>query len=208
MKIIDLSHPYEVGMTQFPGTPPIDIKQISDVEKDGFRVTDVHSIVHVGTHCDAPAHYIVGGKTMDKIPLESFIGDAVIVDVKLKGNIIGPEVLEDHDISPGDIVLLRTGFCKYWGMPEYVDKAPHLSNELAKRLVDLEIKALGLDFLSPDPVDGNTTHHILLGAEIPLIENLKNLDKIDAERVFFSAAPILVKGSDGGFTRAYAIVKE
>lgn len=209
MKIIDLSHSYEVGMTQFPGTPPIDIKQITSIEKDGFRVTDVHSVVHVGTHCDAPAHYIPGGKTIDQISLDHFIGEAVIVDANLQDSyIIDSDVLDGYDILKDDIVLLRTGYCKFWGKPEYVEKAPHISERLAQKLVDLDIKALGIDFLSPDPIDGESAHHILLGAEIPLIENLCNLDKIDVSRVFFSAAPLLIDKSDGGFTRAFAAISE
>lgn len=209
MKIIDLSHPYEVGMTQFPGTPSVCINQITNIEKDKFTVTDIHATVHDGTHCDAPAHCIAGGKTMDKIPLDSFIGEAVIIDVNLNNSkAIGPEVIEGYDISRNDIVLLRTGYCKFWGKPEYIEKAPYLSEELARKFIRLGIKALGMDFLSPDPIDGDSVHKILLEEEIILIENLCNLDKIKKTKVFFSAAPILVDKSDGGFARAYAIVSE
>ena len=67
--------------------------------------------------------------------------------------------------------------------------------------------ALGIDFLSPDAVDKDHVHKILLGAEMPIIENLANLDRIDANRFFFSAAPINIKGAEGAFTRAYGIVE-
>lgn len=205
MKIIDLSHAYEEGMTQFPGTPPVRIKQITNIEKDKFTVTDIHATVHDGTHCDAPAHCIKGGKTIDEISFNHFIGEAVIVDVNLDNSkIIGPEVLEGYDVSKNDIVLLRTGYSKFWGKPEYIERAPYLSEKLARKLVKLGIKALGMDFLSPDPIDGDSIHEILLSREIILIENLCNLDKIKKSKVFFSAAPILVNKSDGGFVRAYA----
>ena len=81
MKIIDLSHWYEEDMPLFPGTPAIQIQQVSQIEEDGFRVTDFHSTVHVGTHCDAPAHFVKGAKTMGEIPLEEFVGYAVVLDV-------------------------------------------------------------------------------------------------------------------------------
>lgn len=211
MKIIDLSHPYKVGMPQFPGTPPIDVKQIAQIDEGGFRVTDFHSIVHVGTHCDAPAHCIEGAKTMDKIPLDTFIGYAVIVDVSVTDEKeIKPDVLKDYNIKPKDIVLLRTGYSKYWGKNEYVENSPYLSEEMASALVELKIKALGVDFLSPDPVDSTTSpaHKILMGNGIPIIENLARLDEIDVPKVFFSAAPVLVDKADGGFTRAYAVLEK
>ena len=66
MKIIDLSHPYKMGMTQFR-TPPIDVKQIAQIDEGGFRVTDFHSIVHVGL-IDAPAHCVKGAKPWIKSP--------------------------------------------------------------------------------------------------------------------------------------------
>jgi kynurenine formamidase len=123
---------------------------------------------------------------------------------------IKADVLKDYDIKPGDIVLVRTGYSKLWGQPEYVEKSPYFSEELATELVELKIKAVGMDFISPDQVESTTSpiHHILMGNQIPIIENLNNLDQIDVERIFFSAAPVLVDKADGGFTRAFAVIKE
>lgn len=208
MRIIDLSQPYKKGMTQFPNTPPMDERQIAQIHEGGFRVTDFHAIVHVGTHCDAPAHVIEGAKTMDEIPLDTFIGEAVIVDADVSAELeIKADVLKNYEIKEGDIVLIRTGYSKYWNKPEYVEKSPYFSPELAQALVDLKIKAIGVDFLSPDPVVSDSpAHKILLGSDIPIIENLNRLEEIDVPRVFFSAAPILVDKADGGFTRAFAII--
>ncbi|NLZ54228.1 MAG: cyclase family protein [Thermoanaerobacteraceae bacterium] len=209
MKIVDLSHPYKMGMTQFPGTPPIDVKQIAQIDEGGFRVTDFHSIVHVGTHCDAPAHCLKGAKTMDQIPLDEFIGHAVIVDVCVDNEKeIQPDVFKNYDIKPGDIVLLRTGYSKYWGTTKYVEDSPYLSEATAQALVDLKIKAIGMDFLSPDKVEDTTspTHKIFMKNNVHIIENLNRLNEIDKPRVFFAAAPVLIDKADGGFTRAFAIL--
>lgn len=211
MRIIDLSHAYQMGMTLFPGTAPIEVKQIAQIDDGGYRVTDFHAGVHVGTHCDAFGHVVKGAKLMDEIPLDTFIGEAVVVDAPVdEGLEIQAAVLEGHDIKPGDIVLLRTGYHKLWNQPEYVEKSPYFSRKLAERLVELEVKAVGMDIISPDTVDSATApiHQILLGHEIGVIENLNNLDQIDVDRVFFAAAPILIDKSDGGFTRAFAIIKE
>lgn len=211
MRIIDLSQLYEVGMPLFPGTVPISIKQIAQIDEGGFRVTDFHAGVHVGTHCDAPAHCIKGAKTLDEIPLDTFVGYAVIVDAPVDGRkAIEADVLKGCGIKSGDIVLIRTGYSKYWGNPKYIEDSPYLSEELAQALVKLNIKALGIDFISPDPVESTTApvHKILMGDGIPIIENLNRLDEIDVQRVFFSAAPLLIGKSDGGFTRAYAVLEK
>lgn len=210
MKIVDLSQKNEPGMTQFPGTPDMDIKQIAQIDEGGFRVTDFHAVVHVGTHCDAPAHVVKGAKTIDEIPLDCFVGDAVIIDVCVKENKeIKVNSLKGYDIRPGDIVIFRTGYSKYWNKPEYVDASPYLSEETAKELVRLKVKSVGMDFLSPDPVDSTTSpaHKTLLGNGVLIIENLNNLEEIDVPRVFFAAAPLLIDKSDGAFTRAFAVIK-
>ncbi|MEH7220080.1 cyclase family protein, partial [Bacillus toyonensis] len=75
-------------------------------------------------------------------------------------------------------------------------------------LVDLKVKSVGSDLISPDQVTTATSiiHHILLGNNIFLIENLTNLDAIKAKRFFFSAAPLKIKNSDGAFARAFAVI--
>lgn len=208
MRIIDLSQAHDNEMSQFPGTPQVEIKQICNYDPDGFRLTDLHTVVHAGTHCDAPAHYIEGGKMIDEIPLDSFIGEAIIIDVDVKdGREIPASILEGKDVRKGDILLFRTNMSKYWKQEEYITAYPYLSVGLAEKLIEIGVKAIGMDALSPDPVDSDRVHKIILGAGIIFIENLNNLDKIDVERFHFSAAPILVANAEGGIAKAYAILE-
>lgn len=88
------------------------------------------------------------------------------------------------------------------------ERSFYLSEELAEELVQLKVKSVGLDFISPDEVTTATSpiHHILLGNNIYLIENLTNLDAIHTKRFFFSAAPLKIKDSDGAFARAFAVI--
>lgn len=209
MKIIDLSQKFEKGMPQFPNTKPIHIEQIAQIAQGGFRITELTSTVHNGTHCDAPAHCVEGGRTIDQLPLDTFVGEAVIIDADVENTReISLDILEGVQINPGDIVLIRTGYSKYWGEERYVYDAPHLSEELAVELSKLDIKSVGIDFISPDTVDSTTSpvHKTLMRQNIPFIENLNNLDKIDRRRVFFSAAPLLIDKSDGGLARAFAVI--
>jgi len=68
---------------------------------------------HTGTHCDAPFHFFADGKPIDEVPLETYVGPAVIIDLRAKpsGSAVAPSDLEsDLDrIQPGSIVLLNTG---------------------------------------------------------------------------------------------------
>ena len=148
-------------------------------------------------------------KTIDELPLETYVGQATIIDADVEETReIGIEILEGADIQPGDIVLIRTGYSKYWGQERYVYDAPYLSEELAVELSKLDIRSIGMDFISPDRVDSTTSpvHMTLMGKGIPFIENLNNLDKIPGNRVFFSGAPLLVDKSDGGLSRAFAVL--
>lgn len=209
MKIIDLSQTLEPGMPQYPGHPAAQFTRMNSVEEHGFQMTDFHAVVHVGTHCDAPAHFIAGGQTMEAIPLDRFVGDAVIVDVTSNASReLEPSVLDGVDVRKGDIVLFRSNISKQWGNTRYLTDYPYFTETLAHELVAREIKAVGLDFMSPDPVeidDISPVHHILLSHQIGIVENLVNLDEIQTARIFFSAAPLKIQGSDGAFARAFAI---
>ncbi|WP_459502113.1 cyclase family protein [Bacillus sp. C1] len=209
MKVIDLSQTFENNMSQFPGTPPIHLESITSVEEAGFQVTDFHSIVHVGTHCDAPAHFISGASTIEQLPLNQFVGEAILIDVThVQERKLPKEVLHDAGIKEGDIVIFHSNLSNKWNTAAYEKEAFYLSEELAEELVRLKVKAVGLDFISPDEVTTETSpiHHILLGNNIYLIENLTNLAAIETKRFFFSAAPLKIKNSDGAFARAFAVI--
>ncbi len=147
MKVIDLSQSFRNDMPQFPGTPPIEIEQIAQIKDGGFRITDFHSIVHTGTHCDAPAHCVEGGKMMEELDLDVFVGNAIMIDAPVEeSREIPVDILDGIDILPGDIVIIRTGYSKYWGQAKYVEDSPYISEELAKALSELDIKSVGIDF--------------------------------------------------------------
>lgn len=209
MRIIDLSQTMENGMPQYPGHPATQIERRNTVEHDGFQMTDFHAVVHSGTHCDAPAHFIAGGQTMADIPVDRFVGEAVVVDVSGKpGKELGTDVIQAYDIRCGDIVLFSSRTDELWGQPGYLTDYPYIGEALASDLVRRHVKAIGLDFMSPDPVNTETSpaHQILLGHQLGIVENLRGLAEIARQRVFFAAAPIKIAESDGAFARAFAII--
>jgi kynurenine formamidase len=187
---------------------------------------------HGGTHLDAPVHFSKGSWSVDEIPLERSIGEAVVVDVSAgaKDNPdyqISVQDIEgweaEHGTIPDDaIVLFRTGYGKFWPNrvtymgtdergPEAVAKLhfPGIDPELSRWLVkNRKIKAVGLDTPSLDY--GQSTkfesHQILFAENILGFENIANLEKLPATGAWVIGLPMKIKGGSGGPLRIVAMV--
>jgi len=82
MKIVDLSQPLFDKMNVYPGDPEVHIKQIHNLDKEGWRLRYLQLSSHIGTHADAFAHMDENGTTIDNIPLEKYIGKTALVRVE------------------------------------------------------------------------------------------------------------------------------
>ncbi|MDJ0839796.1 MAG: cyclase family protein [Acidobacteriota bacterium] len=197
-----------------------------------YEANTFTSAEHGGTHLDAPIHFAEGKNTADEIPLDQLIGPAVVVDVSHKAL-----KNRDYQVSAADfkawearhgrlpdqiIVLVRTGYGKYWPDrkqylgtdrlgPEAVAELhfPGLHPDAAKWLTaNRKIKAIGLDTPSIDY--GQSTHFeshcILFEANIPAFENVANLDKLPEKGIHVWALPMKIKGGSGGPLRIIALV--
>jgi len=110
--------------------------------------------MHCTTHTDAPAHVIEGAPFMDEVPLKSSFGNAVCVDIsKERWEVITPEDLENDrpEIQPGDIVILHTGWHKYYGdNTKYFIYSPSLYREAGEWFVGKGVKGTGYDHQTLD----------------------------------------------------------
>ena len=176
MKYIDLSHQLTNTTPVYPGDPPVEILTNNNVTHDGFCSHTVTMGTHVGTHIDAPAHMIENGKDISDYPVSHFIGNAVVVNVKGKSRISARD-LEGVNLSPGDIVILYTGRNLLFQTEEYFTGYPEIAADFAEKLVEAQIKILGMDQASPDHAPF-TTHKILLSHDILIIENLTNVEQL------------------------------
>ena len=211
MKIIDLSHIIKEEMPVFPGTDKPILEEANTIEKDGFKETLIKMYSHTGTHIDAPAHMLTEGLHLDEMSIDSFIGLATIIDVS------SLESIEIKDLEPFiklienvDFVIFKTGYEKYWGLNEYFGKFPTLSKESAKWLVDYNLKGIGMDAISIDPMDSVDfpVHFELFKHNMISIENLTNLDKIENEIFTLSVLPLRTNKADGSPVRAIAQILE
>jgi arylformamidase len=173
-----------------------------------YDVTKTHS--HVGTHVETPAHFFDGGKDVVDLPLTTFLGRGILLDIDNVGEnpAITAEIAEKaigDIIKDGDIVIPRN--CDKESLKGNKPH-PYLTPESAKWLKDHNIKLLGIDNnigLSKDIPTGRELHAILMGANIPIIEWLDNLDQLKKREFYVMALPFKVRTMDSSWTRVIAI---
>jgi kynurenine formamidase len=178
-----------------------------------FAMSEITISSHVGTHLDAPNHFIAGGESIDEVALERVIGEGVVLEVEGEAN----TAIEADDLAaggpeprPGDMVLLRTGWEDKSETPAYFEH-PYLSESAVAWLLDHEIGLLGMDLITPEMPEkvreGDFTwpvHNALMAADVLVLENACNLASLARRRVEIMAAPIPVVGADGAPVRLLA----
>ena len=209
MPLIDLSHIIEENMPVYPGTEPVKISPMSEMDRDGFVEKTIVLGSHVGTHMDAPAHVLAGGKTLDQLPIDHFAGSACVLDLRgLGGPEINLQALEGRMDQGGsfEFYLLRTGWSRLWGSQGYFQGYPVLSPEAARFLAGLGPKGVGVDAISIDDLDSSELpiHRIFLSRDIVIVENLDHLEQLPNEPFKFCCFPLKFKGADGSPVRAVA----
>lgn len=213
-KYIDLTLPAHKGMLVFPSHwhPKVDVKILGRHKREGRETRKIVLGSHSGTHMDAPAHFIPKGRTIDKIPLDICIGEAVLL------NFSGKEYISVSDLKKKlagkknvERLIIRFGWSKKWGKLSYYKNYPYFNLDACKWLVKKGIKLLGMDTPSPDdpklgPKSGNDSpnHKFLLKNNVVLIEYLNNLVLLKKSKVHITALPLRIKGSDGSPARVVA----
>ena len=203
---VDLTRPFDADAEHSLSLPAPQVETLADVERDGANVQRVTFPTHAGTHVDAPRHVLAGGATVDEYPLSRLTGDGVVLGVDVDtSRAVGRSDLRGVDaMRDGDCVLLSFGWADHAGTERY-HRYPWCSTELADWLLDREVSLLGLDTLSPDEprstrhpdADPYPVHRRLLGAGVPIVENLADPSALVGERVEVVCAPFHLRGGDG-----------
>ena len=205
MTIVDVSVPIKTAMTVYRGNPAVRIRPAMTLRKDGVNLSELCLGSHTGTHVDAPAHFLAGGRGIDRLPLARFIGPAWVVDLRAVRGGIGADDLRRARIPKSvSRVLLRTRNSRWWHparafRTDFVYLAPDGADWMVKRGIEL----VGIDYLSIEGyrTAGAPTHKRLLGAGIPIVEGL-DLFRVTAGRWQMIALPLRIKDGDAGLTRA------
>ena len=213
MRVIDLSWPITDRMMVFPGDISPFVKNGATMEDNGWRTKLVSFTTHTGTHMDAPSHMIAYGKNLDQLPNETFFGFGLVVDVRgcAKRRIELADIkISSSEISCADFLLFRTGWSEKWQTEEYLTGFPVLSPLSAEWLSEKNLKGIGFDALSVDPIGSasNDIHKILLSSGLVILENLRNLDLVGYRPFCMAALPISLIDQDGGPTRVMAVLEK
>jgi kynurenine formamidase len=167
---------------------------------------------HTGTHIDAPLHFIKGGDAIDAVPLASLVGYGRILDFRsapIENGVIAPSYFEARAsvVKSGEIVVVHTGIWEAFGKERFTTEMLVPSEESTSYLLYKEIKAYATDCISVDPLGGPAypNHHRLLGAGIPIIEGLTNLDKVHENPVFIIALPLKLIDREAAPSRVIAL---
>ena len=174
--------------------------QYARLEDNGWAATQVTLSSHLGTHLDAPSHFIAGAATVEKLTFEVFTGPAQVIH--LSGH--GPIDLDAIGAITSDRVLIDTGWSRRFGDEKsYFEDHPYLTDEVGEHLVRSGARLVGIDTPSVDHHPPSAVHLALLGAGAVIVENLINLDQLGSSCEFI-VLPLPLVGVDGSPVRAIA----
>lgn len=208
MRIVDISLPISPKLPVWPGDPPVKIEKLSLISEGAdANVSQISCGVHMGTHVDAPNHFIDSGQGIETLPLEVLMGPVFVLDL-LSVEIIDADVLEEASI-PDDVerILFKTRNSMYWagGIQSFQEDFVALDESGAEWLVDHGVKLVGVDYLSVAPFDaGVPTHQMLLRHGVIILEGL-DLSSANNRWYELACLPLKIIASDGAPARAVLI---
>lgn len=154
LQFYDLSQPFGHGMPQWPSSASVHINVLQFHAKDGMSVMEVDSLVHRGTHMDAPIHVLENAPDLSQFEIYRFFGTGVAVSIpKGKWGVITAADLEAArpTIRENDIVMINTGAHRLWGdNDDYFAYSPGLYKEAAEWLVERKVRLVGIDVQALD----------------------------------------------------------
>jgi kynurenine formamidase len=217
IRLIELSHVIESGMTTHPGIPAPTISTFLSHEASAewyapgttFEIARIDMVANTGTYVDTPAHRFPGGEDLAEVPLERLVDlDGIVVDCRDRPvSEVDPAAFAGAKVADRAVLVL-TGWDANWGTPAYLAGNPYLSEDGARWLVDAGAALVGIDSLNVDSITDprRPAHTVLLGAGIPIVEHLTGLSALPREGFRFFAAPPRIRGMATFPVRAFGLV--
>ena len=222
MPFIDLSHDFADGMPGFSLKRDGEVKQFTAQirpfvtheqsapfyeGKASFEITEVAFQTSIGTYLDSPRHRWAERRDISALTLEEVIRPGIRIDVPdaKPSERVGLSRLDlPHDLA-GKAVLVRFGWDRFWGMPEY-EAYPFLDVEVIEALIARGAGLLGVDTFNIDTRTdpARPAHSLLLARDILVVENLCGLDQLPPDGFRFFAVPIKAVGAAAMTVRAFA----
>jgi arylformamidase len=209
MTIYDISLTLSPGLPTWPGDPGLVLELFESMDRGAHaNVTKISSSVHVGTHVDAPHHFLNDGRTVEQLPLDVLTGPCYVVQLPDGIEAITAEVLDRTEVtSEMKRVLFGTSNSHLWaqGESDFQMDFVAITEDGAEWLVERGIQLVGVDYLSVAPYgDSEPTHQILLKAGVVIVEGL-NLSKVMRGFYDLYCLPLKIAGCDGAPARAILV---
>ncbi len=221
-RLVDLTAPLgHPDLCEVPTFPPVEYWRFHEHPTHGRQNSAVRMAIHQGTHLDAPSHFFPDGANIDEMPLETFCGRAVKIDLRETVQEAGPITRAMIEASPGfepgrldgAIAVTWTGWAKEkLFTPGYFATNPYLDTEACHFLCDCGMKALCMDHgIDPGMQDDFVAHHedspghrAVLGRGVPLIEHVINLETFEESEFEMFAFPVKLYRIEGAPARVVA----
>lgn len=204
---IDITAPIDPQKTPiYPGDAPAKLDFLQHMDRGGKLTLSAFSMgAHTGTHVDAPMHFIKGGASLDRIPLDTFMGHVRIIDCSAEALAIDATELSKHDWRGAQRIFFRTRNSRkaFMTNPVFHKDFTYLAPDAAQLLADAGVVLVGVDYISaeqfgaPEP----RTHRALLGRDIPIVEGLM-LEDVQPGDYELMLLPMRVIGHEAASARA------
>lgn len=211
MPFYDVTVPLSNELPTYPGDPGVEISNWRSLAKgDSANVSVVHFGAHTGTHVDAPAHFIEGAAKIESLPLDSLIGECVVVEAPDDFLVIDEQFVKANVPAGTTRVLFKTRNSAFWNAdrPEFHTDFTHLNLAAASWLRDRGAKLIGIDYLSIEKFKspGHETHLALLSKGVVILEGL-NLTDVPPGKYELICLPLRLRSTLGDGAPARAVLR-
>lgn len=244
MRIVDLSLPinrhmrgipkikeYEENPTRCVVLSALSTRHLAQLKAQGLEtvaqpeithhmMSRLEIVGHIGTHIDAPCHFLEGTWSIDQVPLESIVKKGRVIPLthlEPGAAVTAEKVLATGvDFDASVIPILHTGWTdRAWGTDAFWNDMIYLDTSVSALMLERGVSAVALDFFPEVPfwrivrepsAGPGPNHCLLLGKGTILIQMLTNIGAIDTEDFTLVAVPLRLEGLDGSPARVFAMI--
>lgn len=210
MKIYDVTVPLSEETPVYEGDPKVEIKAANRIAKgDAANVSRLSFGAHTATHVDAPNHFIEGARRVDELEFGKLLGRCRVVEIDAQ--VMAIEAAHCENLEGAERVLFKTRNSGFWNdlSQGFRKDFTYIAPDAAKKLVELDVKLVGIDYLSVEKFGSEdfATHITLLEKEVVIIEGL-DLRAVPAGEYELVCLPLKMIGGTGDGAPARTILRQ
>jgi kynurenine formamidase len=226
-QVVFLSHVIGDSAPVFPGDPPVEVRQVATIERDGYYLQSITIGEQAGTHWAAPVHFHADQAAADELVPGDFFHPAAVLDVRAAAArdpdfILGVAEIEQREaafgpIPPESAVIMWTGFEDRWDDPAAylnADSAgrlhyPGFSAEATRWLIEhRSVSVLGIDTMGIDPGADTAfaANQLLLQEHRLHLENLCGLSQMPPAGGWIIIGGLRIRAGSGSPATVFGLI--